>query len=484
MIKEAPSIGRIVAMVGFALSCFALLLFLWLTFGGSIPLRPESYRLTAAFPEATTLPEEADVRLAGVNVGKVKNKELDKGGRRTFVELELKERFAPIPKDSRAILRQKTLFGETYVEISQGHPSAGLLADGGRIPDSQVEPTTQLDEIFTAFDEETRRAFQDWVAELRRAIRGGRGEDLNAAFGNLEGFAVDGDELLGTLDEQELAVRRLIKNTGVVFGALNEREGALRQLVLNSSDTFEATASRDRALAEMFRVFPTFLDESKVTLARLERFAGNTRPLVRSLRRPARDLGPTIRDVAKLAPDLRNLFRDLPPLIRSGRRGLPQLQRLLRGAVPVVEGLHVFLPELNPILSYLNFQQKEVANFLTAGVEALKGPNETVPFYHLRQFGVTNSRSLSIATQEPPYERGNAYRAPNFPTRAHALGVVEAFSCDNAGGEVRDPTEGAPPCFVQPPSLFGGTQFPRLRKGEAPLVPPPGPLDGTKPPRP
>ena len=93
-------------------------------------------------------------------------------------------------------------------------------------------------------------------------------------FGNLEGFAVDGATLLKELDQQEIAVRRLIKNTGVVFGAINEREGALGELIVNSNNTFEATASRDAALAETFRVFPTFLDESKATLARLRGIRG------------------------------------------------------------------------------------------------------------------------------------------------------------------------------------------------------------------
>ncbi len=74
MVKETPSFGRIAAMVGFTLSCFGLLLFLWLSFGGSIPLRPEGYRFSAKFPEASTLVEQADVRLAGVNVGKVKTR--------------------------------------------------------------------------------------------------------------------------------------------------------------------------------------------------------------------------------------------------------------------------------------------------------------------------------------------------------------------------------------------------------------------------
>ena len=53
MNKAAPSFGRIAAMVVFALSCFGLLLFLWLAFGGPIPLKPQGYRFQASFAEAT-----------------------------------------------------------------------------------------------------------------------------------------------------------------------------------------------------------------------------------------------------------------------------------------------------------------------------------------------------------------------------------------------------------------------------------------------
>ena len=58
-------------MVVFALSCFGLLLFLWLSFGGPVPLKPKGYRVTVNFPEATTLAQEADVRVAGVPIGRV-----------------------------------------------------------------------------------------------------------------------------------------------------------------------------------------------------------------------------------------------------------------------------------------------------------------------------------------------------------------------------------------------------------------------------
>ena len=251
MIKSAPSPFRIAAMVAFTLSCFGLVMFLWIAFGGSLPLRPESYRFTVAIPEAATLAPEADVRLAGVNVGKVKRKELDKGGRRTLVEIELEERYAPIPDDSRVMLRQKTLLGETYVELAPGPAGGDMLADGGRLRNTRVERTVELDEIFSAFDERTRSAFRRWVRELRAAMARGGGQDLNDALGNLPGFAGDGSKLLDALDEQEIAVRHLVRNTGRVFGAINEREGALRELIVNSNDTFEATASRDEALAEI-----------------------------------------------------------------------------------------------------------------------------------------------------------------------------------------------------------------------------------------
>ena len=139
--KNPPSIGRIAAMVGFALSVAALLMFLWVSFGGTLPLRPESYRFKAAFPEASLLVKEADVRIAGVNIGKVKQKELGPGGRSTVVEMEIDHRFAPIGRDAHAILRQKSLLGETYVEITPGTPGgeeARRRRDAGERADRQL----------------------------------------------------------------------------------------------------------------------------------------------------------------------------------------------------------------------------------------------------------------------------------------------------------------------------------------------------------
>jgi phospholipid/cholesterol/gamma-HCH transport system substrate-binding protein len=494
MTKQTPSIGRIVAMVAFTLSVFAILIFLWLAFGGTVPLKPESYRFTVHMPEAATLVEEADVRMAGVNIGKVKSKELDKGGARTIVEVQLEPEYAPIPKDAHAILRQKTLLGETYLELSPGNSKAGTLDDGGRLPNAQVEGTTQLDEIFTAFDPATREAFKDLVKELDGAItKGNRSEDLSDAFGNFEGFAVDGAKLMQVLDEQDLAVHNLIKNTGRVFGAINERRGALRELIVNSKRTFEATASEDEALRQTIAIFPTFLDESKATMARLEDFSRTTHPLVNDLKEPADDLGPTVRDLGDLAPDLEKLFRDLGPLIRVSRKGLPALENTLREAEPLTKAIHTFFPELNPILSYLNFHQTTIAAFMTNGGADLAADYGTGQRGQT-QIGIIEDRSFQpykYGSDPPDWARGNAYLHPNSLMRALKLGTIESFKCP--GGERRSPEDALQPgqshddkrapCFELPPSLYDGKIFSMPRRGVAPLRSNPKGVEGNPPAR-
>src|SRR6187401_664126 len=116
MVTQAPSRGAIFAAIAFALSCFVATLFVWQQFGGSIPLGAQGYRFTANFAQASSLVKNADVRISGVPVGKVVK--VTPRGELTEATIEMQNRFAPIPSDARAILRAKTLAGETFVELS------------------------------------------------------------------------------------------------------------------------------------------------------------------------------------------------------------------------------------------------------------------------------------------------------------------------------------------------------------------------------
>jgi ABC-type transporter Mla subunit MlaD len=347
-----------------------------------------------------------------------------------------------------------------------------------------VEDAIFIDEILSTFDEETRSNFRGWLDQIADAIRDGRGKDLNEALGKIDRWVASGADVLEVLDDQNPALERLIRNGSITLAAINERRGQFRELIGNANDTFGALASRNDKLAETISILPTFLDESKATLARLEGFARNTRPLVQDLTPVAYKLQPTVRDIGRLAPDLEDLFVKLDPLIAESGATLPEAAKFLEGAGPALASLHVYLRQLTPILSFLNYQQQQVADFIMNGAGSLSATLPSLPGegprHYLRQFTLINSRSSGVATTRPDYDRGNSYPSPNWYKRKKAFGIGEAWDCKPTGGEKKEATNNQPPCFVQPPQLWDGKQFPHLEEGGELKEPPRG-FDGTKP---
>jgi phospholipid/cholesterol/gamma-HCH transport system substrate-binding protein len=524
MQKQAPSIGRILIAAGFTLSCFGLILFLWTAFGGPIPLKPESYRITAYFPEATQLAVESDVRIGGVSVGKVKQIDLAppedrvNGQDTTEAVIEIEPQFAPISTDARAILRQKTLLGETYVELTSGtkpSPDAApvslgsaasvtdaqsedvkSIAEGGTLGISRTEDATQIDEIFNALDDQTRAAFQRWQQESAVAING-RGLDLNDAFGNLGPFLTDASDIVDVLDRQKEALKGLVRDTGTVFDALSARDDALAGAIQGSDNTFDALASEDQALHETFQILPTFQRETRATLTRLDQFQANTKPLIDNLIPVARDLSPTLASVRELSPNLRDLFVKLGGLETVAKTGLPAARTFLDGLRPVLDQLDPFLANLNPVLRYLEFQKATVVDFLMAPGVALSGkylgePGDPAPRHGLRQIGYVGQEALSIYPQRLATNRGNGYLPPGALNSYSSAknGIFPNFDCKNTdygpgsapadedqilpGQSVPDVNSGAPPsesfapCYIQgdfpgpPGDDFGSGRFPGL----------------------
>lgn len=471
MQKQAPSIGRILIALGFALSCFALLLFFWVTFGGPTPFRAQSYRFTAEFAEATTLAKEADVRIGGVSVGKVRELGLPEEGNVTEVTIELEPKFAPIPADTRAILRQKTLIGETYIELSAGSEDAPDLPDGGALARGQTQDSTQIDEIFQALDKRTRTAFRSWMQNAAIAVRG-RGLDLNDSFGNLGPFTTDATNILRILDSQSRSLQSLVRDTGTVFEALSARDGDLADAITTSNASFRALASRDRALAETIQIFPTFNEETRLTLNRLAEFALDTEPLVEDLKPVADDLSPTFQAVQRLSPNLRRLFVNLGPLLDVSKDGLPALRRTLNQLRPVLAALDPFLANLNPIIRYTNAYKTNVSDFISGPPGGLAGtlepvPGQPAPRHTLRQLSYLSTESLTVHPTRLETNRGNGYLQPLALTTFAAAsgGIFPNFDCKPSGEiPASAATTEKAPCFVADdfPSKFGGGRAPNV----------------------
>jgi ABC-type transporter Mla subunit MlaD len=348
------------------------------------------------------------------------------------VTIELQSRYAPLRSDARAILRQKTLLGETYVEIQPGTNHARSVPEDGKLASGQVSPTVELDEILRTFDPQTRTAFQEWMGAQAQAI-GPHGRDVNEALGNLGPFADDAARLADILNEHEGAVSRLISNTGVVFAALTERDGQLRSLIENANRVFATSAARDKDLQAAFVALPTFERESRTTLTRLTAFANNANPLVTQLRPAARELSPTLQDVEAISPDLRKLFVELNPLIDASKAGFPAAQRILRDLRPLLAQLDPALRQLTPVLDFLGQYKPELTAFFANTVASTQAKDPGTALHYLRTMNPLNEENLAVYPRRLGTNRTNAYTKPgNFNRLSENLPSFETRHCNRA----------------------------------------------------
>ena len=433
MNTRRPSNRAILMMSAFTASCVGLLLFLWLSFGGAIPFQPAGYRFNVEFEQAAELAPQAEVTISGVTVGRVVSVALDERTGLQRAEIQIDKQYAPRPADTRAILRQKTLLGETYVALSPGNPNGPKLQDGGTLPPAQVAPTVQLDQIFSTFDPVTRRAFQTWMQQGGIALTN-RGQQFNAAFADLYPFATDVDSVLAVLRREGAATSTLLHDSGQVFSALSRSPAELQAFVRNNNSVFAATAARDAKLAATFRAFPAFLAEARATIDQVASFSRTTKPLVDELRPAAVALNPTLAQVAVLAPELKDLLISIGPLTSASKAGFPALEKFLDESVPFLTRLKPYLGGVVPVLDYINDYRREVAAFFANSSATTQGLLPATVGrgnkHYLRISSPINPELLTPYQARPYSNRSNPYLQPGgYNQLKNGLPVFGSYLC-------------------------------------------------------
>jgi len=453
MQKRAPTLGNILVIILFVLSCFGLLMFLWESFGGPLPLKPKGYRMTVAFPRVLALAEQSNVRISGVDVGHVISVKKGSEGR-TVATIEINSKYAPIRANMHAIIRQKTLLGETYIQLipEAGGNTGPYLADNGRLANSQVEPSVTLDDILQTFDPKTRADFKIWQQAVAEGIDG-KGEQINADFARLEPFAEHANKLVTVLASQEGAVRALIKNTGVVFNALASRDHQLEGLIVNGEHTFKAASEASQAFASAFRLLPGFERSSRKAFKELDRFAEDANPFLEEFRTPERKLAGLLGAAKPFVPQFDKFLTSLGPLTKAAKKGLPDLGKSLALTEPVLENLRPVLHNLDPFLQYAGTYVREVqaffANLVSAtGYQAANGDYPELPGggaqgpkqHLLTALAVLNPESLSVYASKLGTNRSNAYPLPgNYANLGSGLPTFSSANCANEAPSLNGP---------------------------------------------
>lgn len=438
MIKQAPTLPKLLLMILFAVSSFGALLFLWVSFGGGVPGKAIGYKVNVDITQAAQLTRQSDVRISGVSVGKVVAL-TPRPDSVTRVTIELEGRYAPIPSAAKAMLRSKTLLGETYVEIAPNRAAGSRpLPDGGTLARDAVRPTVELDDVLETFDPKTREAFRVWQATQAGALDG-HGVDINAAVGELPRFVEEVGRLSATLDAQGSSVKQVVSGTADVFDAISRRRGELRQLMSAGDRTFTAIGERNRRFADIFRQLPGFERELATTLPRITTFADRSLPTVRRLQPVATQLTPTFDALDRLSPDLAALMQRLGPVITASKAGLPAVDSVLDRLPSTLEAFGPFTRTTNPLLRQVGAKRRELTALLGNLTAATNARDRSTGARYAR-VGITFSpQGLAYQSRLLGQNRRNAYPVPGSATRlASGLPVLDAAGCGN--GDPAQPT--------------------------------------------
>ncbi len=467
MVTEAPSRGVVLVTSLFALSCICLILFVWSTIGGNVPLQAKGYRFKALFPDASQLNTHAVVRMSGVDVGNVVK--IKQVGLRTEATIELDQQYAPLSNTARAILRQKTLLGETFIGLTPGSKTSGAIPDNGTMPAKNIGERQPLDRLLNALDEKTRKNLQTMLTGTSDSLRG-RGEDLNAAFGDLDPATAELTKLVTILDHQRGSVRSLVRDSATVFNTISDRDNDLAGLVTNSKAVLAETAQRNRALTETVRALPGLTRQLRSTGVALDRTAQIADPTLQALRPAARYAPRALRQLSKLAPRATNLFRDFNRLVPSAEKALPAVAAITNAVTPFSESLYPLARELVPIINYLvAVKDNAMGSFATTGASLNNRPlaSNGKPASQLRVVIPITEEGLTGDTERQGISRHNAYYGPAALNAVGREGLA-ASDCDNAKNANKPLVVGTGniPCVVDPGWEFGGVKryYPHLER--------------------
>jgi phospholipid/cholesterol/gamma-HCH transport system substrate-binding protein len=343
---------------------------IYLAFTKDIPFT-HGYRLNAVFESSNGLRPGAPVRIAGVNVGRVKAVDRYEDSDLTEVTMEIDEAGLPIHADATLKIRPRIfLEGNFFVDLSPGTPGSPDLESGSTIGPSQTSTPVQLDELLTALQSDTREDLQTLLheygtalntkptpeedAELPPEVRGLTGaEALNQAAvpgaEALRGAALVQNALLG---ERPRDLSRTIAGIAQLSRALVRRERQLQDLITNFNITAGAFASQSTALSSTIRLLGPTLETTREALFSFDQALPSVRAFSRELLPGVKETPATVKaafpwidqarpllsqaELGGLLDQLRPATVDLGRLTEESTRLLPEIDDFSRCFAEVI----------------------------------------------------------------------------------------------------------------------------------------------------
>ena len=342
-------------------------------FGGRLPWQND-YELKAVVASGLELQSRSPVRIAGVEVGKVKK--IERGpGNTAIVTMAIKEVGLPIHADATLKVRPRIfLEGNFFVDLKPGTPHARTVDSGHTLPISQTAVPVQFDEVLAALKQDTRQSLVKFVDQLSVALDGGGGQ----------------------------ALRRGLREWGPAFTSVAIAAEAVRgRLPHDLSGFIDGSAKTATAIASRDRQLITLIDGLDRTTAALASRRGQLERSLPALDSLLAEAPGSLRAVDAALPETRALAIEARPALRLAPETLRLATPTLRQARALVapSELPALLDQLNPALDQLAPLEPRLTNLL----------NEVSPVMDcLRGNAIP---TLKSPVEDPPHTTGDpAYR--------------------------------------------------------------------------
>ena len=192
----------------------------------------------AEFTNVTNLRKGKLVRIAGVEVGKVKNISINPDA---TVRVEFSaDKSVSVTEGTRAELRYDNLFGDRYLALEEGAGGLKTLGPGQTIPLARTEPALDLDALIGGFRPLFRALNPDQVNALSAALV----QALQGQGATIGTFLDQAAAVTNTLADRDLLIGQVVTNLNVVLGSLGGQSDRLDKAVTSLSQLIHGLAER------------------------------------------------------------------------------------------------------------------------------------------------------------------------------------------------------------------------------------------------
>lgn len=229
--------------------------------------------VSAYFPRAVAIYKGSDVRILGVNVGRVTA--VTPAGDSVRVEMEYDAEYQ-LPADAKAVIVTPTLVADRFVQLTPVYDGGPVLEDGAEIELPETGVPVELDRIYAGLQELTRAlgpngvnkdGTLDHLLTIAARTLEGRGQLGNEMLRNLseaaETFGEGSGPLFQTVSDLARFTQLLARNDDLVSTFIEDLAGVSSDLAQEREELQAALAS----VADAVGVVQRFVKDNRAELA-------------------------------------------------------------------------------------------------------------------------------------------------------------------------------------------------------------------------